>query len=98
MSVEDLVPAKGRAEQAVDFAGTRAASRSEVDTEAGVDARRSRVVVIGLEQRNGEEVGAVGPRIEMGERVNRLCGLGVDRAVRVDRKHAGLGGSKDVGV
>jgi len=92
LGVEDFVPAeRSRAEQAVDFCRTCAVGRSEGATETGVDTRRSRVVVIRLEQRDVEEIGAIGPRIEMGERVDRLCGLGIDRAVRVDGKHAGAG-------
>ena len=54
--------------------------------------------MIRLEHRDGEEVGAVGPGVEMRERVNRLGSLAVDRAVRLDAEGARIGALGHPGV
>lgn len=41
-------------------------------------------------QREREEVGAVGPRIEVGERIDLLRRRAVDRAIWVDAESAGI--------
>ena len=49
-----------------------------------------------LEHRDGEEVAAVGPQVEMRERIDLFLGLAVDRAVRTDRKYSRVGAGEDV--
>ena len=91
MGVEDFVPAERRADQAVDFGCARAICRRAAEQNARVRAGRGRVVMIRFEHRDGEEVGAVGPRIEVGERIDLFGGLAVDGAIRLDAKSAGIG-------
>ena len=98
LGAEDFVEAEGAAEQAVDFGCAGAVAGGEVDVEAGIDARRSGIVMTRLEHRDGEEVGAVLPCIEVGERIDLLRGLAVDGAVRADREDAGVGAGEDVGI
>ena len=95
--VKALVP-NNRAEQAVDFGGAFAGCghRGEAcrwrGDHAGVGARVGRIVMVRLEHRDVEEVGAVLPDVEMRERVDLLRGGGVDAAIgRIDRVHTGVG-------
>lgn len=102
LGVEDLVPAEGRAEKAIDFrrAGTarrrRCEARSRRNDHACGGAGARRIVVVRLEHRDGEEVGAVSPGIEVGEGVDLLRRLGVDHAVAVGER-TGLRGVENVG-
>ena len=94
LGAEHLVEAEGRAEQAVDFVAPSheagiAALVKLVWMHAGVGAGIGRIIVIRLEHRDGEEVGAVLPEIEMREGVDLLGGGAVDAAV-ADRENAGV--------
>ncbi len=91
LGVEDLVEAEGRAEQAVDLGRPGAIGGRAGDQHAGIGARRSGVVLTRLEHRDREEVGAVGPDVEVGERVDLLGRRAVDRTVRLNGVRAGIG-------
>ncbi len=94
LGVEDLVPAEGAANQTVEFRSARAGIRHA----DGRKTRRCGVAAVGFQQIEIDEVGAVGPDVEMGERQNLFRGLvrcagscgreliGVGQAVVVDEK------------
>src|SRR5260370_25308345 len=86
LGVEDLVEAECAAEQAIYFRRARAVCWNTEDG-TGVCARRGGIVMARLEQGDGEEVGAVGPCVEVGERKNLLLRLAIDRAIPTYGEH-----------
>ncbi len=68
---KELLPAQGAAEEAVDFGGALAAGALE----AGQPARGGRIAQVRFQQVDVEEVGAVGPRIEVRDTDHLLVGL-----------------------
>ena len=54
--------------------------------------------MVGLEHRDGEEVGAVSPDVEVSERIHALGGLAIDRAVRIDAEISGNGALRHVRI
>src|SRR6516165_12575229 len=104
LGVEELVPAKGRTEQAIDLgvAGAvcinsrKAAANRVAGDYTGVGAGIGWSIVARLEERDREEVGAVRPYIEVSERKHVLGGCSVDRAVRIDAEGSGIGTPRHV--
>src|SRR5882757_2174796 len=90
LGVEDFIPAERAADQAVEFGGAGASRRSAAEKNASVRARCSGIVMVRLVHRDGEEVGAVGPCVEMGERIDTFCGSTIDHAARLDAVITGI--------
>ena len=81
--VEDFIPAERTADEAVDLGLTSTSRRARhfAGTALTPDSQ-DRLPWLRLEQRSTEEVGAVCPGVEMGERINALCRCSVDGAIR----------------
>src|SRR5487761_2746629 len=94
---EELVPAERAADQAVELGRTGAVGGG-AENGARVRARRGRIVVVRLEHRDGEEVGAVGPHIEVGERIYTLGRIAVDGAIRAYAIRTGIGAMRHPGI